>query len=38
MPAQPDLLPNILHRIGSPNRGPIVEEILDLHLRSPELV
>lgn len=33
MPAQPDLLPDILHRIGSSNRGPVVEEILDLHLR-----
>ena len=34
MPAQPDLLPNVLHRIGSSNRGPVVEEELDLHLRS----
>lgn len=34
MPAQPNLLPNIPHRIGSSNRGPIIKEILDLHLRS----
>jgi len=33
MSTQPDLLPNILHRIGSSNRGPVVEEELDLHLR-----
>lgn len=34
MPAQPNLLPDILHRIGSSNRGPVIEEILDLHLRN----
>jgi hypothetical protein len=33
VPAQPYLLPNILHRIGGSNRRPVVEEILDLHLR-----
>jgi hypothetical protein len=33
MPAQPDLLPNIPHRIGSSNCRPVVEEELDLHLR-----
>jgi len=33
VPAQPNLLPNILHRIGGSNRRPVVEEILDLHLR-----